>query len=101
MVQKEQARLVRVRDAEILRVMVEDRGWKLRPLELEVQRQLRKKRQPTIGASRSTLSNLMTGDAKNVRASVAKALSEVLGVKWQSLFSDEVCTVSREVAQAA
>lgn len=101
MIKKEQVRLVQVRDAEILRVIVEDRGWKLRPLEAEVQRQLRKKRTPTIGASRSTLSNLMTGDAKVVRSTVAKALAEVLGVKWQSLFTDELYTVNREVERSA
>lgn len=100
MVKIEQDRLVRVRDSEILRVMIEDRGWNTRTLADELQRDLRKRRKPTIGTSKSTLHNLIAGERDIVRREVAQALTRVLKVKkWDSLFTDDVCSVTRETAR--
>ncbi|MGQ7788157.1 hypothetical protein [Nesterenkonia sp. K-15-9-6] len=96
MVKNEQDRIVRLRDAEIFRTMIDDRGYTVRTLSEEVQRDLRRRRQKTIGAKRSTIGNLHSGERDVVRAQVAVSIANVLKLKWSSLFSDEVCTVARE-----
>lgn len=96
MVKNEHDRIVRLRDPEIFRAMVEDRGYTVRTLSEEVQRDLRKRRQKQIGAGRSTIGNLHSGGRSVVRAQVAVSIANVLRLKWSSLFFDDVCSVSRE-----
>lgn len=97
MIKKVAVREVRVKDADLLATMIEDREYSLRALSEEVRRELRKKRKPTIGTSKSTLGNLTTGEQATVREDVAKAIAAVLRVKkWQALFADDVYTVARE-----